>query len=176
MCKHNSGDSTAHEHHRTWKSICPVVARVGQPLGLGLATVPSLRGQGHPQEWRLCAASLDLRRATGSTGTTASMPRLWADLLRTISSAGAGQLVRARSASLCHRSLATRRQLIAQDSGMGAFPSGTSRAVVVMVAIGEARVGDAAKPREAMSFERKHSASLARWGWSSGPRERGWAA
>jgi len=78
VCKHNSGDSTAHEHHRTWKSICPVVARVGQPVRVGLATVPSLRGHRHPQEWHLCAASLDLVRATRSTGTTLSVSRVWA--------------------------------------------------------------------------------------------------
>jgi len=32
VCKHNSGDSTAHEHHRARKGICPVIARVGQPF------------------------------------------------------------------------------------------------------------------------------------------------
>ena len=81
-----------------------------------VAALPTLREQDHPQEWQLCTVSLDLRWATSSEGTAPFVPRLQAHLLRAISSAGAGQLVRAgrrrrrrskaASASLRHRSVA----------------------------------------------------------------------
>ena len=53
---HNSGDSTAHEHHRTWSAICPVIggvaapsARAGHPLGLAAGGgVAHTAGAGSP--------------------------------------------------------------------------------------------------------------------------------
>ena len=91
---------------------------VGGADGLGLETLPAVWEYGDGEVGVLPAASVVFDGAASCAGAATHVPWVQKDVLGAVSLVGAGELVCARGASVCHRPLDAWQDVVAANGGV----------------------------------------------------------